>query len=69
MERTLIIESNDAVEGDEERRVREWQAQQLRRLGLPWPLAQMFATLVDWHDVSDLVERGCPPELALAIAR
>jgi hypothetical protein len=25
--------------------------------------------LVDWHEVARLVEKGCPPELALEIAR
>jgi hypothetical protein len=28
-----------------------------------------FADLVDWHAIAELVERGCPPRLALEIAR
>ena len=30
---------------------------------------QTFAALVDWHEVAALVARGCPPDLALEIAR
>jgi hypothetical protein len=50
-------------------RVRAWRAEQLRRLGLPHTLAQTFADLVDWHALAALIERGCPPELALEIVR
>jgi hypothetical protein len=69
MEDTLGIESETDVGRDEERSIREWQVEQLQRLGLSSLLAQAFATLVDWHEVAKLVERGCPPELALAIVR
>jgi hypothetical protein len=41
----------------------------LQRLGLSRLLARRFADNVDWHDVAALVERGCPPELALRIVR
>ena len=47
----------------------EWQAQQLHRLGLSWLTACTFAQLADWHEVAELVERGCPAELALEIVR
>jgi hypothetical protein len=57
------------VRRDEERLVREWQADQLRRLGLSWLIAYTFAPLVDWHEVAQLVERGCSPPLALEIVR
>lgn len=50
-------------------RVHEWRAQQLRRLGLPYRLADAFAAHVDWHEVDALVARGCPLSLALDIAR
>jgi hypothetical protein len=53
----------------EDRLVREWRTLQLRRLGLSRPLAGRFAEFVDWHEVADLVQRGCPPELALRIVR
>jgi hypothetical protein len=48
--------------------VREWRADQLSRLGVPRLLARAFADDVDWHEVADLVARGCPPLLALQIA-
>jgi hypothetical protein len=49
--------------------VREWRAEQLRRLGLPSVVADVFADDVDWHALSALIERGCPLGLALEIAR
>ena len=54
---------------DEEVAVDEWRAGQLESLGISKRLARRFAGVVDWHDVAQLVERGCPPELALEIAR
>ncbi|WP_433288264.1 hypothetical protein ACQPZQ_35570 [Pseudonocardia sp. CA-142604] len=54
-------------DGNEERLVREWRALQLQRLGLSQVLAGRFAEVVDWHEVAALVERGCPPDLALMI--
>lgn len=53
----------------EELRVHEWRAEQLRRIGLPRPTADAFAAHVDWHEVAALIRRGCPPSLALEIAR
>jgi hypothetical protein len=54
---------------DEELRVQAWRRTQLRRVGVPRRLAYASAELVDWHDVAALVERGCPPELAVEIVR
>ena len=54
---------------DEELLIHAWRAEQLHRLGLSRILAETFAGLVDWHEVAALVARGCPPELALEIAR
>jgi hypothetical protein len=54
---------------NEIRRVRAWREEQLRRLGLPSLVAEAFADLVDWHALAALVDRGCPPELALEIVR
>jgi len=54
---------------NEIRRVRAWREEQLRRLGLPSVVAEAFADLVDWHALAALVDRGCPPELALEIVR
>jgi hypothetical protein len=56
-------------EDPEELLVREWRTEQLLRLGLPRTLATTFADLVDWHAMAELVERGCPPRLALEIIR
>jgi hypothetical protein len=47
--------------------VRAWRAEQLSRLGLAPPVADVFADAVDWHDLAALVSRGCHPALALQI--
>ena len=44
-----------------------WRVSQLRRLGLPGSLAETYADRIDWHQVARLVQRGCPPRLALRI--
>jgi len=49
--------------------VHEGWVAQLIRLGVPWLLAQAAADYVDWHQVAQLVHRGCPPRLALHIVR
>ncbi|MFL5963319.1 MAG: hypothetical protein ACJ757_10560 [Gaiellaceae bacterium] len=69
--RPILISDAELVEGtsDEELQIHTWRAEQLRRLGLPRVLAETFAGLVDWHEIGALVARGCPPELALEIAR
>jgi hypothetical protein len=54
---------------DEELLVHEWRAEQLRRLGVRRTFADAFAGIVDWHEIADLVARGCSPELALEIVR
>jgi class 3 adenylate cyclase len=54
---------------DQKLLVREWRAEQLRRLGVPSAHAALFADLVDWHAIADLVAHGCPPTLALKIVR
>ena len=68
MDEALIIDQDDA-HSEEELAVRQWRAQQLQSVGLSWLLAHVFAMVVDWHDVARLVDRGCPPELALDIVR
>ena len=57
------------VRNEEQRLVHEWQADRLWHLGLSRLLAYTFAPLVDWHEVAALVERGCPPLLAVEIVR
>lgn len=54
---------------DVELLVHEWRTERLQRLGVPPAYAEVFADLVDWHTVADLVARGCPPGLALEIAQ
>ncbi len=49
--------------------VHAWRTEQLRRLGLPYVLAETFSELVDWHAVADLIEHGCSLGLALDIVR
>jgi hypothetical protein len=53
----------------EEVRVYAWRVEQLGKLGFSAMIADAVASLVDWHEVARLVQRGCPPELALEIAR
>jgi hypothetical protein len=52
---------------EEELVLQAWRRTQLRRLGVGRGLADRYAEDVDWHDVSALVDRGCPPDLAMAI--
>ena len=54
---------------DEEQLVHEWRTEQLELLGLSRVVAETFASLVDWHALAELVQRGCSAELALEILR
>jgi hypothetical protein len=54
---------------DDELLIHAWRAEQLRRIGLSHTLAETFADDVGWRELEALVARGCPPELALEIAR
>jgi hypothetical protein len=49
--------------------VHEWRVARLARLGIPWPVGEAAAGQVDWHQMAALVQRGCPPWLALRILR
>jgi hypothetical protein len=71
MEPQLMPEllDDDDNNDPEELLVHEWRTEQLLRLGVPSMLAEVFADLVDWHALAALVERGCPPRLALEIVR
>jgi hypothetical protein len=53
----------------EEIRVYAWRVEQLGNLGISPVIADAVASFVDWHEVAFLVEHGCPPGLALEIAR
>jgi hypothetical protein len=63
----LAEELEDGIGG--EHVVNAWRAEQLRLLGLSPILAEAFAGLVDWHQIANLVERGCSAQLALEIVR
>jgi hypothetical protein len=52
-----------------ERALAAWRTEQLEQLGLSRTLAEACAGLVDWHQMADLVKRGCTPHLALEIIR
>ena len=47
--------------------VHRWRVSQLQRLGIPGALAEVHADHIDWHEAARLVQRGCPPRLALRI--
>jgi len=49
--------------------VHDWRVAQLTRLGIPRSLAEAHADHLDWHQIARLVQRGCPPRLALRIVR
>ena len=69
MEPALTVAHHEAIDRDE-LLVRDWRVTQLKRLGIPGPLAEgAAASHVDWHDIAKLVQRGCPPLLALSIVR
>jgi hypothetical protein len=58
------------IEDDcDEVRMYAWRVEQLERLGISAMIADAAANLVDWHEVADLVQKGCPPQVALDIAR
>ncbi len=68
MEQTLTTNVEGSRRAEERLRVNRWRIDQLVRLGVSNALAETFADAVDWHQVARLVERGCPPDLALEIA-
>ena len=49
--------------------VHTWRVAQPTRLGIPRSLAEAYADHLDWHQIARLVQRGCPPRLALRIVR
>ncbi len=51
--------------------VEDWRAQELERAGYPAEAAAELAGRhdVDLHRAVEIVERGCPPELAVKILR
>ena len=66
MKRTRAGSKHEAIEHHEPL-VHRWRVFQLRRLGIPAPFAEVYAGRIDWHQIAKLVQRGCPPQLALRI--
>jgi hypothetical protein len=62
------ITGHDAISRDN-RLMHNWRVSQLTRLGIPGPLAEIYADRIDWHQVARLVQHGCPPRPALRIVR
>ena len=62
------ITGHDAISGDN-RLMHNWRVSQLTRLGIPGPLAEIYADRIDWHQVARLAQRGRPPRPALRIVR
>jgi succinylglutamate desuccinylase len=58
-----------AIIETEQERVERWRADELLRAGFdPASAAEVAVRLdVDLHTATELVDRGCPPELALQI--
>jgi hypothetical protein len=53
---------HEAVNHDEPL-VHTWRLLQLIRLGIPRLLAEAYADHLDWHQLPELLQRGCPPRL------
>ncbi len=68
MEPAVDDTRHEAIE-HREPHVHHWRASQLRRLGIPAPLAEVYADHLDWHQIARLIRHGCPPRLALRIVR
>lgn len=66
MQRTPVAVGQEAIDR-ETQRVHEWRVTRLTGLGIPWPVAEVDADRVDWHQIARLVRGGCPPILALRI--
>ena len=62
------ISGNDVISRDDVL-VHNWRVSRLTRLGIPGPVAEIYADRIDWHQVARLVQQGCPPRLALRIVR
>ena len=65
---------NPAITGraaaeDEDLLVHDWRVARLAQFGIPLSLAEVYADRIDWHQVARLVQRGCPPRMALRIVR
>jgi hypothetical protein len=61
-----LVATRETTETEELLRVLVWRFKQLCRTGFELELATTLAARVDvdLHEAIDLVERGCPPEIA-----
>ena len=59
----------DVQERTERERIEEWRREELERAGYPLDAATEVAIRhdIDLHAAVELVERGCPPEVATRI--
>lgn len=58
MEPTLTVVGHEAIDHDE-LLVHDWRVAQLKRLGIPGPLAERAAAShLDWHQIARLAQRG-----------
>lgn len=60
------VTGREAAE-EEELLVHDWRVARLAQFGIPQSLAEAYANHIDWHQIARLVQRGCPPRLALRI--
>ena len=67
-ENLRMAAANDIIETELDR-VERWRTAELMRVGFPGDDAVALAARfeVDLHDAIELVQRGCPPELAVRI--
>jgi hypothetical protein len=54
--------------GHDDHVVHRWRVSQLIRLGVPVLLAEVYADRLDWHQIAQLIQHGCPVRLAIRIA-
>ena len=57
----------EEVIGHDAQLVHDWRVTRLTGLGIPAALAEAYADRLDWHQVAELMHRGCTPLLALRI--
>ena len=61
------ISGHEAVDHEEDLPVHTRRVARLTRLGIPGPLAEVYADHLDWHQIARLMQPGWPPRLALRI--
>jgi hypothetical protein len=64
-----LMAAADLQERTEQDRIEEWRREELERAGYPSDAAGELAVRhdIDLHGAVELVERGCPPEIATRI--